>query len=90
MKRIRILIVGKVISIFFRAFIKENAEQLGLTGWVRNTKDGSVEAVFEGQEQSIEKIIRICKKGPPLARIDDIKITEEKPENKFKSFEIIY
>ncbi|MEK6922687.1 MAG: acylphosphatase [Nanoarchaeota archaeon] len=90
MKRIRILIVGKVISIFFRAFIKENAEQLGLTGWVRNTKDGSVEAVFEGQEQSIEKIIRLCKKGPPLARIDDIKITEEKPENKFTSFNIVY
>ncbi|MBS3151581.1 acylphosphatase [Candidatus Woesearchaeota archaeon] len=78
MKRIKILINGMVTGVFFRKFICDHATSLGLSGYVRNTEDGGVEAVFEGDEDKINKMIEICKKGPSTAKVENIKIIEEK------------
>ena len=80
-KRIKIIISGKVQGVFFRKFIYEHAVKLGLNGYVKNTENGNVEAMFEGEEDKIKKIIRLCKKGPAGANVENVKIIEEKIRN---------
>ncbi len=80
MKRAHLFISGKVQGVFYRAFTKEVADSLGLKGWVRNLKDGRVEAVFEGDEDKISIAIERCKEGPIYARVDNIEIIWEEPE----------
>ena len=75
--RVHVRISGKVQGVFFRASAKQKAEQIGITGWVKNTSDGKVEAVFEGEEPCIQEILNWCHHGPPNAQVDkvDIRIT---------------
>ena len=80
-KRIHVRIAGTVQMVSFRYYTKYEADLLGLNGWVKNNPDGKVEAVFEGEEDKIKKITEFCKKGPSSATIEDVKITEETPEN---------
>tara|TARA_Y100000310_G_C20293137_1_gene628122 strand:- start:241 stop:510 length:270 start_codon:yes stop_codon:yes gene_type:complete len=88
MERVHIFVYGKVQMVNFRYYIKEKADKLNLKGWIKNNEDGSVEAVFEGQEKNINDITKFCKKGPSSAKVNIIKITEEKPEN-LQEFKII-
>ena len=78
MRRIRILISGRVIGVSFRYFIEDNANKLNIKGWVRNTEDGKVEAVFEGKKEDVDKLIKLCRKGPWAARVDNLELKEEK------------
>lgn len=80
MKKAHLLISGRVQGVFYRAFTKEVAESLGLKGWVRNLRDGRVEAVFEGDEDKISIAIERCKEGPPYAKVDNIEISWSEPE----------
>jgi acylphosphatase len=89
-KRIHLFIKGKVQGVFFRARTKKQADSLGLKGWVRNLSDGSVEAVFEGTEENIEKVIEWCKEGPTGAIVTSIEAQPEEPTGEFKSFGIRY
>ena len=82
-------IYGKVQGVWFRAHTKEMADKLGIKGWVRNVPDGSVEAVFEGDDESVEKIIEWCHRGPPLARVEGVEVEYEEPRGEEK-FEIRY
>lgn len=88
--RVHILISGLVQGVFFRAYTKEKAQELELTGWVRNLPTGQVEAVFEGNRENIEKIIEWAKKGPPTARVDDIKVNWQNYKGEFNVFQIRY
>ncbi|MCD6371499.1 MAG: acylphosphatase [Candidatus Aenigmarchaeota archaeon] len=88
MKRIHVKIFGKVQGVGFRVSTKMMAKTLGIKGWIRNCEDGSVEAVFEGKESSVEKILEWCKRGPPLARVDGVEVKEEKYKGEFRNFEI--
>ena len=88
-RRIKIFVYGEVKGVFFRAFVKEEAEKLNIKGYVKNSDD-YVEAVFEGNSDSINKMIILCKKGPKFSRVDDTKIVEEEFGNEFKKFEIVY
>ncbi len=81
MDRAHVIFVGHVQGIYFRAFVKENAEKLGVNGWVRNLANGDVEAVFEGEKNRIEELIEICRTTHPLANVAEVKVTWEKPEN---------
>jgi acylphosphatase len=74
------LIAGKVQGIFYRAFIKEQAEKLNLSGWVKNLPTGEVEIVLEGSQEDIKKMTKICKTGHPQARVD--KMTKEDKNKK--------
>jgi len=88
MERAHIIFEGHVQGVYFRAFVKENAEKLGINGWVKNLLNGDVEAVFEGDEKEIEKLIEICRTGHPIANVTNVQIKWEKPEGIF-GFRII-
>jgi len=89
-KRIHVFISGRVQGVFFRYTSKELAEQLGVTGWIRNLPDGRVEAVIEGDEDKVEEMLEFFHKGPPLARVDKVEVIEEEYKGKFKDFRIRY
>lgn len=84
--RVFVIIYGKVQGVWFRATTKEKADKLGIKGWVRNTLDGNVEAIFEGEEKKIKEIIEWCNHGPPLAKVDDIKIKKQPISNNIDQF----
>lgn len=84
------MISGIVQGVFFRAHAQKTATELTLTGWVRNTSDGMVEAVAEGDEKPLEKFISWCRKGPPSARVDSVAVEWEDATNEFTGFNIRY
>ena len=86
---VNVIISGHVQGVWFRASTKQKANELGLTGWVRNTNDGAVEAVFEGEEEIVDKMINWCRHGPPMAKVEDIKLKRQKTIG-FKDFVIRY
>lgn len=88
-KTVRIYFSGLVQGIYFRAFVKENAEKLDIKGFIRNLEDGRVEAFFEGQTANVEKLIELCKKGPKHAKIEKTNIIEEKYQG-LKDFKILH
>lgn len=87
-KNIHVTVYGKVQGVWFRANTKQKAEQLGVTGWVKNTTHGAVEAIFEGEENCIKEMIEWCKNGPPQANVENIEIKEQNPTNGFDGFSI--
>jgi len=68
-------ITGRVQGVWYRAWTRENASELGLDGWVRNCMDGSVEALVHGEDAKIKELIERCHTGPSAARVDDITAT---------------
>ena len=79
MTRVHVRIRGRVQGVFFRAEARARAESLGLAGWVRNAEDGSVEAVFEGDEGRVESMLGWCRRGPSGANVDDVEVDPEEP-----------
>ncbi len=77
MKRVRLLIAGRVQGVWFRATAQELAHQLGLGGWIRNLRDGRVEAVFEGPDADVDEAIAWCREGPRLAQVEAVEVMEE-------------
>jgi acylphosphatase len=67
-----IVIRGRVQGVGYRAWVDHEARRLGLQGWVRNRRDGCVEAVFEGDEDVVAGMIASCRKGPPSSRVDGV------------------
>jgi len=86
--RAHLYISGRVQGVFFRDSVQRLARKLKVVGWVRNLPDGRVEAVFEGDEENVKRMIEFCKRGPPAARVDDVKVIWEKPSGEFDDFEI--
>ena len=78
--RARVVIRGQVQGVFFRAETRERARSLGLRGSVRNMPDGTVAAVFEGERERIESILVWCRRGPALARVDEVEVQWEEPQ----------
>jgi acylphosphatase len=82
--RVRVVITGKVQKVCFRDFVARNAQELQLTGWVRNTTEGSVEALFCGAKADVQAMIVRCHEGPPAADVDSVHKYEEEgdvPQN---------
>ena len=73
---IRVVIKGRVQGVGFRAFIEHEAFRHHLAGWVRNRRDGTVEAVFIGESENISKMIAECRQGPALADVRDVLVTD--------------
>ncbi|TAN44174.1 MAG: acylphosphatase [Candidatus Methanoperedens sp.] len=86
--RVYVLVSGKVQGVFFRSGTKKIADELHLTGWVRNKDDGRVEAVFEGDKEIVDKMVEWCRKGPDYADIKDIQVISEKYIGEFKDFSV--
>lgn len=72
---LRARISGRVQGVWYRAWVRETAERTGLTGWVRNRLDGSVEALFVGPESDVDAMIKACWTGPPMAQVDHVEAT---------------
>ena len=78
--RAQVFVSGIVQGVGYRFTTLEQANQLGVSGWVRNLPDDRVEAVFEGPKADVEEIIRWCHKGPPAAVVKNVEVEYEKPE----------
>lgn len=76
MKTLRVYITGTVQGVLFRKFIEENANRIGIRGYVRNLDDGRVEVVMEGTDDKIAEMLQICKTGNPHSKIREIEIKE--------------
>lgn len=86
--RVHVIIHGHVQGVFFRSFVRSEASLLKLKGWVRNTEQGQVEAIFEGEKDQVKEMIELCKEGPPNARVGDIRIDWQEYNGGFTEFEI--
>ena len=88
--RARVIIEGGVQGVFFRHHTQEMAFRLGVKGWVRNRRDGCVEAVFEGDQESVDQIIQWCHRGPSEARVTKVYSTWENYTGEFEDFSVTY
>ncbi len=88
--RAHVLVNGRVQGVFFRAATKREADSLGVKGWVRNTPEGEVEAVFEGEEDVVKMMVDFCKHGPPRAKVTNVDVTWENFADEFRSFTVGY
>lgn len=89
-KRVHLVIEGRVQGVFYRASAKDKADALGLTGYVRNLPDGSVEAVAEGDLTNLNEFISWCRSGPPNADVQDVKVAFSPFIGEFPNFHIKY
>ncbi len=88
--RRRVIVSGRVQGVNFRAHTRSAAQRLGVTGWVRNRSDGSVEALVEGAPEVVQSLLVWIKKGPPFSRVDSVKVTDEDPSGEFHDFQITF
>ena len=79
MTRVRVQVRGRVQGVFFRAEARARAESLGVAGWIRNLPDGSVEAVFEGEDERVESMVGWCRRGPTGAEVEAVDLEREEP-----------
>jgi acylphosphatase len=86
--RAHIFVSGRVHGVFFRMETRDEATKRNVTGWVRNTSGGRVEAVFEGEREDVEKVIEFCRSGPPAARVTKIDVQWKEYTGEFESFKI--
>jgi acylphosphatase len=85
MPTVQLLINGKVQGVFYRATARKIANSIGVTGWIKNTSDGNVEATVSGTKEQLEKFISWCKKGPEKAIVNEV-IIKEKEQILFDEF----
>ena len=88
-KSVRLYVSGAVQGVFFRSFIKENAERYDVNGFVRNLEDGRVEAFLEGNSDNVNKVIEVCKEGPKHVQIKNVEIKTEIFQG-FKNFKVLH
>ena len=88
--RAHVIITGKVQGVFYRAETAAKARRLKLTGWVRNLPDGRVEAIFEGEETNVQKIVDYCRRGPPNAYVVDVSVSRQEWTGEFNDFTVRY
>ena len=91
MPRIRahVVVSGRVHGVFFRVSTKTAALKYGVTGWVRNTSDGCVEAIFEGDLENVKAVVGFCQRGPPMAHVENVDLVWEEYRGSFVDFEIV-
>ncbi len=87
-ERAHVRITGHVQGVFFRDSTRQKAEELGLSGWVKNAPDGGVEAVFEGPSENVHEIVAWCEQGPPNASVEDVDADFEPAQNDLTGFEV--
>jgi len=86
--RAHIFVSGRVQGVFFRVETRDEATKRNVTGWVRNTSGGRVEAVFEGEREDVEEVIEFCRSGPPGARVTKIDVQWKEYTGEFENFKI--
>lgn len=88
MLELHLKIFGEVIGVNFRHYAKQKADELGLAGWVKNSADGAVEIVVQGEKENLEKFLKVSKLGPPHAQVENVETAWRESREKFREFEI--
>jgi acylphosphatase len=88
--RAHVFVIGKVQGVFFRQNTKQQAQNQGIKGWVKNREDGRVEAVFEGEESGVKALVEFCHRGPRGAQVTGISVEWEPFREEFRDFDIAY
>src|SRR4029077_19901366 len=88
-KRVQVIVRGRVTGVFFRAAAQREARRLGITGWVKNRADGSIEMVAEGEEEAIKEIVSWAHHGPSAARVDNVDVRWRGYTGEFSDFRIV-
>ena len=88
MKRIHLIIHGKVHGVFYRDNTQKKASELGLKGFVKNLEDRTVEVIAEGSQEKLNELIEFCKNNPGYSNVDKVDVKEEKATDEFKSFKV--
>jgi acylphosphatase len=78
--RRRVRAHGRVQGVFFRDSVRREAESAGVAGWARNCADGTVEAVFEGEPDAVDRLVQLCRSGPGHSSVSRVDVDEEPPE----------
>ena len=86
--RLHAYVSGRVQGVGFRYFVMQNAETLGLTGWVRNLRDGRVEVVAEGPHEALDRLLAALRKGPMSAEVGDVAYEFEDSRGDFDGFQV--
>ena len=89
-RRVRIVVHGRVQGVGFRAYTQATAAGMGLTGYVRNRDDGTVEIEVEGPESQIDRLVTWCRTGPTMARVDMVEAEDSKPTGEWQEFSVRY
>ena len=84
--RAHVFVSGRVQGVFFRQKTKQQAQSVGVKGWVQNLPDGRVEAVFEGEEDAVKALVEYCHHGPSYARVENVEVNYESYSGEFASF----
>jgi len=85
--RAHVFVTGRVQGVFFRSETKHEANKRSVKGWIRNVRDGRVEAVFEGEEDAVKRLVEFCKRGPHGARVTHVDVIMKKYTGEFKGFQ---
>ena len=88
-ERAHVYVSGEVQGVFFRESTREKAQQLGLSGWVKNLPDGRVEALFEGPSEKVREMVRWCGQGPPHAAVENVDIEFDTAKEDLTGFEVL-
>lgn len=88
MEAVNVIISGQVQGVGFRDFAQRRAQSLGVTGWVRNRSDGTVEIRVEGEAAQIDKLLDALSDGPPSARVEEVEVEEVEPTGEFEGFSV--
>ena len=88
-ERAHVYVSGDVQGVFFRDSTRQKAQQLGLSGWVKNLPDGRVEALFEGPSQEVREMVRWCEQGPPHAAVENVEVEFDTARGAVSGFEVL-
>ncbi len=89
-RRVKVVISGKVQGVFFRVETKKAADRFNIYGWVKNLKDSTVSAVFEGEYENVDKMLNWCSQGSLLSEVDNVSVSIEQDKGEFLDFQIFY
>ena len=89
MIRAHLFVTGYVQGVFYRHTAAKNARSRGLTGWVKNLPDGRVEAVIEGEEEPVRRLVEWCRSGPPHATVENVEVSWESFSGDFSGFQVL-
>lgn len=90
MEEIHCVVSGRVQMVMFRDFVKRKARALGLTGWVKNLDDNTVEVLAQGEKKTLEQLIARMRRGSLLSNVEDVRVEWRSPKQSFEDFHIVY
>ncbi len=89
-KRVHAIVTGRVQGVYFRTYTQDEAQKIGVTGWVRNCQDGTVEVAVEGEEDKVDQMIQWLHAGSPMGEVTGVEVNDEPPLNEQSAFNIRY